>query len=75
MSVLGIGGGGEEAFAEVGGEFVQVVDELVDAGFKDFGHGHGRDGDEESGDGGEESGPDAIGEVARGDGLSEFGDF
>ena len=56
-------GAREEAFAEMGGELVEVMDELIDTGLKDLSHGHGGDGDEEAGNGGEKAGPDAIGKV------------
>ena len=66
---------GEIPFAQVRSDFVEIVDQFIDTGFEDLGHGHGGDGDEESGDGGEEASPDAVGEIGGGDGIAELGDF
>ena len=66
---------GEEAFAEVRGEFVEIVDKFVDPSFKDSGHSHGWDGYEEAGDSREEPGPNAISKIGRCDAFSQFGYF
>ena len=66
---------GEIPFAEVRSDFVEIVHQFVDPGFEDLGHGHGGNGDEESGDSGEETRPDAVGKVGRGDCFAELGDL